>query len=247
MSQSNKRETLSVVMPVYNEQEIIETVVREWYEMLDAEEIDFVIRCYNDGSKDDTERILNNLAQSLKRIVVVNKPNSGHGPTILQGYLDSGDSDWVFQVDSDNEISPDQFAQLWHQREGFHFMIGRRSHADFPVSRQIISFFARQVIRFGFSSRIVDVNSPYRLFRTTKVLPLIHSIPLDTFAPNILITGLASAHKLRTTEIQIENCQRETGTVSIKHWKLLRVAIQSFSESILYAIKFRLGMIRIAQ
>ncbi len=240
----DRKESLSVVMPVYNEQDIIEVVVRDWYDTLDSMDIDFVIRCYNDGSKDETGKILDRLGATLPRLVVNNQKNSGHGPTIIKGYLDAAESDWIFQVDSDNEIAADQFARLWQVREGFDFILGRRSHAGFPASRQVISFFARQLIKFGFGASMEDVNSPFRLFRSAVVVPLIRSIPLATFAPNILITGLVEAKKLRVNEVDIINGQRLTGTVSIKHLRLLSVAVRSFRESITFAVAHRLGQLK---
>lgn len=228
-------------MPVYNEEEIIETVVLSWYRMLEALDVDFSIRCYNDGSRDKTGEILDTLAGSLPRLIVQNKANSGHGATIMKGYEDASSSDWVFQIDSDNEILADQFEKLWAIKNDYDFLLGTRSHAGFPLSRRIISFIARLVIKVGFRSSIEDVNSPFRLFRSETVSPLVKRIPADTFAPNILITGLVSAHNLRVKEVAIENGLRQTGTVSIKHWRLISVALQSFRESISFVMRYRKG------
>ena len=185
------------------------------------------------------KKFLDTLSQQYSKLVVVNKPNSGHGPTILQGYLASAEEDWIFQVDSDNEIAADQFSTLWDQRSSHDLILGKRSHKTFPLARQIVSFFARQVIRIGFASDIHDVNAPFRLFRSKLLLPLIKSIPSDTFAPNILISGLASLNGFRVKEIEIENGLRTTGTVSIRSFRILRVALQSFAESIQFAIRYR--------
>ncbi len=232
-------EKLTVVMPVYNEEEIIVTVVKDWHDTLEALNINFEIRCYNDGSKDRTGEILLSLKKEYPNLVVINKGNSGHGPTILDGYHDAERSNWIFQVDSDNEILANQFSALWDLREDYDFILGRRSHASFPLSRRVVTFIAWLVVKTGFSSKILDVNSPFRLFRSKLVSPLIQLIPRDTFAPNVLITGLVSARKLRVKEIQIENGFRQTGTVSIKHWKLFKVAVRSFKESILFTVRHR--------
>ncbi len=226
-------------MPVYNEEEIIVTVIKDWHETLQALDIDFEIRCYNDGSKDGTGDILLGMERDYPNLTVVDKANSGHGPTILQGYRDAESADWIFQVDSDNEILANQFGALWEQRRDYDFILGRRSHASFPLSRRVVTFFAWLVVKTGFNSKIVDVNSPFRLFRSAEVSPLIQLIPPDTFAPNVLITGLVSAKDLRIKEIQIENGFRQTGTVSIKHWKLFKVAVRSFKESILFTVRHR--------
>ncbi len=238
----NTSDRLSIVMPVYNEEEIIATVVKDWHDTLTELGIDFEIRCYNDGSKDGTAQILATLATTYPHLVVINKPNTGHGPTILRGYKESEASDWIFQIDSDNEIRADQFARFWELRDDFDFLLGGRNHGDFPVSRQFISYIAWLVVRLGFGSKLVDVNSPFRLFRSEAVSPLIQRIPADTFAPNVLITGMVGSGRLRWKEMPVENRFRETGTVSIKHFKLFKVALRSFNESISFVLRNRRSM-----
>ena len=108
---------LSVIMPVYNEDEVIIKVLTEWILELRRLKIDFELRIYNDGSTDKTlERIRNN-----DEIKVISKFNTGHGPTILQGYRES-QGNWIFQIDSDNEIKPDQFEKVWIQRDNGNFI-----------------------------------------------------------------------------------------------------------------------------
>ena len=51
------------------------------------------------------------LEKTNEEIEVIDKSNSGHGSTILQGYQQSK-GDWIFQTDSDNEIRPDQFKKV---------------------------------------------------------------------------------------------------------------------------------------
>ena len=50
---------LTVVMPVYNEEEIISFVIQDWIKELRELKIDFILRVYNDGSKDNTLQFLN--------------------------------------------------------------------------------------------------------------------------------------------------------------------------------------------
>ena len=76
---------LALVMPVYNEEECIVDVVSAWREELLRLGIDFLMIIVNDGSRDGTRERLAPFAGD-ERIMVVNKENSGHGPTILVGY-----------------------------------------------------------------------------------------------------------------------------------------------------------------
>ena len=56
---------LCVVMPVYNERDAIGPVLEKWHAALDGLGIDFEIRPYNDGSKDDTFAVMKAAAERL--------------------------------------------------------------------------------------------------------------------------------------------------------------------------------------
>ena len=146
---------LAVVIPVYNEEEIISTVLSEWYQKLKELEINFEIHVYNDGSKDNTLKNITETSEQLERIIVHDKENSGHGPTILMGYRENSHAEWVFQVDSDNEMSPDEFSRMWDNREYADFIIGHRYGRTSPVTRKIVSFISRLIVGLLYSSRVL--------------------------------------------------------------------------------------------
>ena len=228
---------LSVVMPVYNEAEAIGPVLKKWMAMLDTLGIRYRIRAYNDGSKDATGKILAEVAEaSGGRVLAVDKPNSGHGPTILRGYREAAeDSEWVFQIDSDDEMGPESFPELWAKREDYDFLVGRRDGRRQPLARKVVSFVSRLSVRLFYGKGIWDVNTPYRLMRAEVFAPFYAQIPDDTFAPNVILSGLAARHRLRLLEIPVPQHDRTTGEVSIKKWKLLKAAARSFAQTILFA------------
>src|SRR5215467_324391 len=99
---------LWIVMPVYNEQESVGGVFAEWLPALRQLGISFTLLALNDGSIDDTLAILQRVARANSEVEVVDKPNSGHGPTCIVGYrhaLAAG-AEWVLQIDSDGQCDP---------------------------------------------------------------------------------------------------------------------------------------------
>ena len=229
---------LSVVMPVYNEAEAIGPVIAKWMAMLDTLGIRYRIRAYNDGSKDGTGAILKDTAsRSGGRVAAIDKPNSGHGPTILRGYREAAeDSDWVFQIDSDDEMGPEAFPTLWAQREGYDFLVGRRDGRKQPLARKVVSLVSRLCVRVFYGKGIWDVNTPYRLMRAEVFAPFYAQIPDDTFAPNVILSGLVARHRLRHVEIPVPQHDRTTGEVSIRKWKLLKAAARSFAQTMRFAL-----------
>ncbi len=232
---------LVLVMPVYNEEGAIEDVIKQWVEELNKYSIDYVIKAYNDGSKDKTSEILHTLHNKYPQVICVDKTNSGHGSTILQGYRESSQEDvWIFQIDSDNEMGVEGFKLLWEKRNEYDYLVGIRDNRIQPLSRKIISMVSRSTIKLFYGlNGPYDVNSPYRLMRSSAFRELFKLIPADTFAPNVIISGFVANKKLRFFETPVNCSLRTTGEVSIKKWKLLKAAVKSFLQTIAFAGKVR--------
>lgn len=234
-------ERLCVVMPVYNEQAAIEKVLKKWSSALDELKIDFSIRPYNDGSRDASLEVMRAFvtANPESRVYVRDKPNGGHGNTILTGYREaSADGfEWIFQVDSDDEMGPEMFHELWSRRMDYDFLAGIRDGRVQAVPRKVISWMSRCCVRLFYGAHTVwDVNTPYRLMRASAFKAVFNQIPLTTFAPNVIISGMVAKLGLRFFEVRVPQHDRTTGEVSIKKWKLLKAAIRSFCQTIRFSI-----------
>jgi dolichol-phosphate mannosyltransferase len=228
---------LAVVIPVYNEQQSIEQVVNDWNNALQQLSINYEIHVYNDGSKDNTLNVLKRELNKYPNLKVHDKANIGHGPTILTGYRENQHAEWIFQVDSDNEISPVFFKEFWELRSNYDFILGMRRNNNRPFVRDVISLISRFLVILFYGKGIKDVNVPYRLMRNEKVKDIFNKIPIDTFAPNVIISGCAVRNSLRIKQIPISSHMRETGEVSIKKWKLFKAAVKSFFQTIQFRFK----------
>ena len=231
---------LVVIIPVYNEEKIISTVIRDWSTELERLGINYLIKVYNDGSKDNTRDVLEITSSEFpKTVQIINKKNSGHGPTILEGYRNSLNAEWIFQVDSDNEMQAEHFNSLWKYREEFDFLIGKRINRKNNLVRGMMTSISHLVIGKYYGKGLTDVNCPYRLMRTNHFTDVINSIPTNTFAPNLIITGMSVKKGLRFKQIPIEFIERSTGESSLNSdfIKLFKIAYQSFQETISFARK----------
>lgn len=223
---------LAVVMPVYNEQECIVDVVNSWREALSGLQIDYKIIVLNDGSRDGTREALTAF-DGDPRIGITHKTNSGHGPTILVGYREAVNlAEWVFQCDSDDEMKAANFNLLWEKRDDYDALFGVRIGRQQNLGRRLISGVSRATVQLYFGAGVTDVNVPYRLIRARILKEIIASIPDDTFAPNVIISGALARAKLRIHNEPIPHEGRKTGTISIVKWKLWRAAIRSFGQTL---------------
>lgn len=242
-----KLKELKMVMPVYNEEGAVGDVIKKWALKFRELEISYEIHIYNDGSKDNTGKILDEIKTSNPQmnLVVHHKANSGHGPTILQGYRENSCNPnaalWIFQTDSDDETSPDDFIKLWEKRNDYDFLIGIRSGSEMakrPLARKIISFISRIAIWSLYGRGVSDINTPFRLMRVEKFKDYFDKIPVDTFAPNVILSGIACKNIFKIFETNISCKNRKTGEVSIKKWKLFKVSCKSFWQTIKFRFTF---------
>jgi glycosyltransferase involved in cell wall biosynthesis len=230
------RKELVLIVPVYNEAGAISKVLDKWIDKLNRLKINFEIHVYDGMSKDNTLEIVNNYSKKYRQIVVHSVAHIGHGPTILLGFRENKDAEWLFQIDSDDEMDVSAFDSLWNKGNEYDFLIGRRSGRKSSLSRKTVSFISRMVIRLFYGKGVWDVNAPYRLMRTEKFSPLFDIIPDSALAPNLIISGMACLKKFRILELSVPHQNRLTG-VSINVWKLFKVAVKSFCQTIEFRFK----------
>jgi glycosyltransferase involved in cell wall biosynthesis len=228
---------LAVIVPIYNEEKAIAAVFEKWHAKLSELQIDFEIHAYNDGSTDGTTEILDEITTRYPRIIIHHKRNCGHGPTILQGYRENSNAQWLFQIDSDDEMEETSFDKLWLKRFDYDFLIGIRKGRQSPIPRQVISLVSKLVVHIFYHPGVLDVNSPYRLLRSDQFRDLFFKIPATTFAPNVIISGFAALKRLRIFQVPVTYHPRTSGKVSIQKLKLLRAAVQSFVQTICFRFK----------
>ncbi len=223
-------------MPAYNEEECIDLVVHNWIDLLNRQFPSDNTRLVviNDGSKDRTGAILDTLKPKYPdKLVVVHQPNGGHGNAVVNGYRHAValGSDYVFQTDSDDQFITDDFSKLWEKRHQSHFILGYRQIRFDAPARLVITRILRFSLFFIYGTYIRDSNIPFRLINGQYLKKLLEQLPSPPpFAPNIFLAVMARKAGQKTFDIPITHKERQTGTVSILKWKLIKVCMQSFRE-----------------
>lgn len=213
---------VAVVIPVFNEEKLIGECINEWLNVLDSVNLNYEILIIDDGSSDATISIVERYGDN-QNVQVIIKQNEGHGPTILAGYKRAvGIAEWVFQADSDNEISPNQFSALWSRRQGQDAVIAWRQGRNQTTIRRLVTFFARVTTKVLFRCHLRDVNIPFRLIRSETLAILLEKIPSDTFAPNIALSGALSLMNYQVKECPVVFNERIVGESSLSNLGAVR-------------------------
>ena len=124
------KDILYIVIPAYNESENIESLINDWYPIIDKHNANGKSRLaiINDGSSDNTLERLKGMANERPLLSIISKENGGHGSAVLCGYRYAieNKADWVFQTDSDGQTNPNEFEGFWGLRNRYDAIIGNR-------------------------------------------------------------------------------------------------------------------------
>ena len=206
-------------MPAYNEEEAISDVIQEWHQIADQYSGNLAV--INDGSSDSTLEKIKLLSEKLPRLIIIDKTNSGHGPTCLQGYLwaNQENFEWVFQTDSDGQARTDEFASLWEQKDKHHFVFGYRPSRGDGKIRFFISRILQAILFLIFFTSVRDANVPYRLMNVKRLLPYLQLIPKDFFLANALLSIiLEKKHRIQWEPIYFGPRTGGIPSVSLKRF-----------------------------
>lgn len=227
-------DSLYVVIPAYNEEANIRSVVEEWMPILERHAGGGASRLVviDDGSKDSTYEILQELQEKYPLLLALTKPNSGHGGTVLYGYhyaLEHGAS-YVFQTDSDGQTRPEEFEPFWENRREYPMVIGWRGSREDGLGRVVTTRVLRLVIWLCFHVWVRDANTPYRLMQAHVLREELPLIPENFFLSNVLLSVIYAKKHLGMKFLPITFRPRQGGKNSINMARIFRIGKQSLKD-----------------
>lgn len=223
---------LYIVIPAYNEEDNIDSVIKDWYPLVEKIGNGSKLIIIDDGSKDSTYSKVLEYSKDLNMLEAITKKNSGHGATILYGYryaIDEG-ADFVFQTDSDGQTLPSEFWPLWEERNSYDLLIGDRKGRKDGFSRIIVTKVLKFIIRIYFKENIADVNTPFRLMKTSTLSNYIDLIPKDYNLSNVLLTIIYSKKNMKIKFFPITFKPRQAGVNSINLKRIFKIGKQAIKD-----------------
>lgn len=220
------------VMPTYNEAENIEDTIRQWYPVVTACGKDCRLVIANDGSKDDTYSKMQALQHQYPQLQPLDKPNSGHGATVLFLYryaIEQG-AEYIFQTDSDGQTNPEEFWTFYENRDKYDFQIGHRLGREDGKDRVFVTKTLRLVVWLMFHEWVVDANTPFRLMKVEKLKPILDVIPSDYFLSNVAISAIATKWKYRIDWHSITFKPRQGGVNSINFRRIVKIGWKALGD-----------------
>jgi undecaprenyl-phosphate 4-deoxy-4-formamido-L-arabinose transferase len=211
---------LSIVVPVYNEADNLENLYSRLISVLDNVGKSYEIILVNDGSRDGTEAILNDLHHRRPehiRIVHFNG-NFGQHMAITAGF-ERARGEIIITLDADLQNPPEEIPNLVHAIEAGHDYVGsiRKNRQD--------TWFRRHASRLNNSIRaritgivMTDQGCMLRAYKRHVVDAVVSSRESSIYIP-----ALAYSYANNPTEIEVEHSSRAAGESKYNLYKLLRL------------------------
>jgi len=157
---------LSIFFPAYNDGGTIASMVVS--ALLTARTLtpDHEVIVINDGSKDATPRILDELARLYPEVKIVHHPqNRGYGGALRSGFARAS-KDFVFYTDGDAQYDPQEMTLLWEQMsDDVDLVNGYKISRSDPFHRLVIGRMYHHVVKMLFGLGVRDVDCDFRLMR----------------------------------------------------------------------------------
>ena len=206
--------TLTIVIPAYNEENGIATIVnrvlavKESLKKAHVDELELLV--VNDGSRDRTCEIAQGLAQQDPCVNVISHPkNRGYGAALKTGFA-KAKGELVGFLDADGTYPPEYFPQLCEAAlAGSDIVIGSRmmgADSKMPLTRRIGNVFFASLLTLIGAQRVTDSASGMRVFKKS-VLERIFPLP-DGLNLTPVMSTRAVHENLKIVEIPIPYSER---------------------------------------
>jgi dolichol-phosphate mannosyltransferase len=236
------RPTLSFVLPIYNEEEVIPELHKRLTEFLAKLALPAEVIFVNDGSRDRSMELLRGLAQGEPRYRVLSfARNFGHQTAITAG-VDYARGKAVVVMDADLQDPPEVvLAMVEKWREGFDVVYGRRRKREGETFFKLVT--ARVFYRI-FSAMIpIDVpldTGDFRLMSRRVIVALRELRETHRF-----VRGMVAWVGFKQTEVLYDRPGRFAGETKYPFRKMLRFALDGITSFSILPLRFAtyLGMV----
>lgn len=217
---------ISIVVPVFDEAENLPVLQRELSAVLSAGGLSYEILYVNDGSRDDSLRVIRRLAEEDPEVRYINlSRNFGHQVAVSAG-LDHCRGDAVVIMDADLQDPPALIAKLYERyREGYEVVYARRRRrrGEGLLKRLTASFFYRLM------ARITSVHIPldtgdFRII-DRKVVEVLRNMP----ERHKFLRGQIAWVGFRQTFVEYDRNERMAGESGYSWSRMIRFALDGIT------------------
>ena len=217
--------SLSVIFPAFNEEANIRRTVEGARAVLSKIAERWEIIVVDDGSKDTTRDICDELIELYPEVRAIHHPqNRGYGAALKSGIL-AAQCGLIFFTDSDGQFDLLELESLIRWSKDYDLVIGYRGKRQDPPHRLLNAFGWNLLVRLVLGVKVRDIDCAFKLFRR-EVFDRIQIRSVGAMV-NTEILAQATSFGMRMREIRVSHYPRQYGTPSGAN---LRVIVKAFRE-----------------
>lgn len=213
-------EKVSVVIPVYNEEDSLPELIRRTTSACDSLGIDYEILLVDDGSVDRSAELMTAAAEApgSRIVAVILNRNYGQHSAIMAGFSHVS-GDLVITLDADLQNPPEEIPRLVEAANAGHDVVGtiRENRRD-SIFRKTASKMINALIQHTTGKAMSDYGCMLRAYRRHIVDAMLHCHERSTFIPI-----LANTFARKTTELRVRHAEREFGASKYSFMKLINL------------------------
>jgi glycosyltransferase involved in cell wall biosynthesis len=223
-----KLPSISAFFPAYNDGGTIPSMVISALRTLPTVTDDYEVIVINDGSKDYTAEMLQELEKIYPQVRIIHHPvNKGYGAALRSGFATARKA-WIFYTDGDAQYDPRELIQLVQAVQADTDIVnGYKISRQDPLHRLIIGRLYHHIVRLLFGFRLRDVDCDFRLIKR-KIFDEIH---LQSTSGTICLEMVKKFQDAgcKFEEVPVHHFHRAYGKSQFFNFRrLVRTAIQLF-------------------
>jgi dolichyl-phosphate beta-glucosyltransferase len=201
---------LSVILPAYNEQDRIKKTLLDVSQFLQKQSFGYEILVVNDGSKDLTAEVVNNLVSSIPNLRLIdNKENHGKGYVTKQGML-SASGDVRLFMDADNSTKVDEVLKMLPMFEqGYDLVIGSRRISGSVIAvhqpwfRDFLGGVFRFIVHILVPVGVTDSQCGFKAFSALAARAVFPKQSIYRWAFDVEVLAIARKFKFKIKEVPV--------------------------------------------
>lgn len=214
--------SVSIVIPVYNEEEIIDKVLIDIKNFCDLSIRDYEIVCVNDCSKDNSLEVLKNINFIT---LVSHKVNKGYGAALKSG-INQSKNEIILIMDSDGQHKVEDIPNILKPLdEDYDMSVGSRKITNTKKSRVLGKILIHKLANYLIKYDIPDINSGFRCFYKSEAQKYFHLCSdRFSFTTSITLAYLQENKDICYTPIEVNS--RITGQSHVNYKAGLRTILK---------------------
>jgi len=221
--------SLSVFVPVFNEEKIIDKNLGVILSTLETISEDFEILIINDGSTDCSGEIIREWAKKSQRIrFLEHKTRLGYGSALRSGFLNAA-KELIFYTDMDLPADLDNLKEVMPLMDNYDLVIGYRIDRQDTLRRRVYFLVYKFLLRILFNLKIKDINFSFKCVKKTVIDKIKLTAKSGFIDGELLIESIRNGFSIK--EIPIIYRPRKFGN---SNFDSFRVAVNTAVEILFY-------------